>query len=372
MIKVVTIVGARPQFIKAAAVSRAIVNYGNIIEVLVHTGQHFDDNMSEVFFKELEIKEPDYYLGIGGGTHGQNTGRMIERIEAVLIDEKPDWVLIYGDTDSTLAGALAAAKLYIPIAHVEAGLRSFNRHMPEEINRIISDQLSTLLFCPTETTIQNLKKEGFPHKLANNKWQKMINVGDVMYDVAIFYSKKAEERSQIMQKLELKTKNFILATIHREENTDDLDKLKNIMDALNEISEEIPVVLPLHPRTRIKLNIEKNNKDGKPSKNSNSIYIIEPVSYLDMVMLEKNAKVIITDSGGVQKEAYFHGVPCVTVREETEWVELVEAGANFVAGTNKETIIEAFYKMKNKNIKLKKLYGDGNSAEKIVSILISK
>jgi len=241
--------------------------------------------------------------------------------------------------------------------------------MPEEINRILADQLSTILFCPTETAIQNLKKEGFPHKLANDTWQQMINVGDVMYDAAIFYSKKAEKKSMIMQKLELKTKNFVLATIHRKENTEDPIKLENIMDGLNEISEEIPVVLPLHPRTRIKLGIEKNNQGEMSIKNSNSLGIIEPVSYLDMVMLEKNATVIITDSGGVQKEAYFHGVPCVTVREETEWVELVEACANVLAGTNKEAIIETFHKMKNKNIKLKKLYGDGDSARKIVKML---
>ncbi|MFW6134494.1 MAG: non-hydrolyzing UDP-N-acetylglucosamine 2-epimerase [Elusimicrobiota bacterium] len=368
-IKIVSIVGARPQFIKASAVSRAMRKKEDMTEVLVHTGQHYDDNMSEVFFKELEIKEPDYNLGIGGGSHGQNTGRMIERVEAVLIDEEPDWVLIYGDTDSTLAGALAAAKLCIPIAHVEAGLRSFNRRMPEEINRILSDQLSTILFCPTEKAIQNLKKEGFPHKLAGDTRQQMINVGDVMYDAAIFYSKKAEENSNIMQRLKFKPKDFVLATIHREENTDDPDKLRNIIDALNEISEEIPVVFPLHPRTRIKLGIEKNNQGVKSIKNSNSLCIIEPVSYLDMFMLEKNAKMIITDSGGVQKEAYFHGIPCLTVRDETEWVELVKIGANRLSGTNKEAIIKAFKEMKNKTIEKKRLYGYGDAAEKIVSVL---
>lgn len=368
--KIVTIIGARPQFIKAATVSRAIGSNGNITEVIVHTGQHFDDNMSEVFFRELEIQEPDYNLGIGGGSHGQNTGRMIEKIEAVLIDEKPDLVLVYGDTDSTLAGALAAAKLHIPVGHVEAGLRSFNHRMPEEINRILSDQLSTILYCPTETAIQNLKKEGFPHKLGTNIWQKVVNVGDVMYDAALFYATKSEKKSRILQTLWLKSKNFVLATIHRAENTDDTARLTGIMDALKQISGEILVILPLHPRTRKKMHIESNTQEGKPCKKGVSLCIIEPVSYLDMIMLEKNARVIITDSGGVQKEAYFHGVPCVTVRDETEWVELAETGANCLAGTSKEAIVEAFQKMKDKNIKVKNLYGDGDSAEKIVSVLM--
>lgn len=356
-------------------VSRAISSHNSSVrdsqftvhDCIVHTGQHFDDNMSEVFFRELEIPKPDYNLGIGGGTHGQNTGRMIEAIEAVLIKEKPDWVLVYGDTDSTLAGALAAAKLHIPVAHVEAGLRSYNRIMPEEINRILADQLSTVLFCPTEVAVKNLKKEGFPHQLTTENRQQITNVGDVMYDIALFYAAKSDEKSRIMQTLGLKPKNFVLATIHRAENTDDPGRLESIMDALNQIAKETPVILPLHPRTRKKLEI---SDPLLIAQHSLPVTVIAPLGYLDMVMLEKNARVIITDSGGVQKEAYFHGVPCVTVRDETEWVELVEAGANYLAGTGKESIIDAYQKMKNKTIEGKRLYGSGNSAEKIVSRLM--
>lgn len=363
MIKIVTIIGARPQFIKAATVSRSLSGYKSLVhECIIHTGQHFDDNMSEVFFRELEIPKPDYNLGIGGGSHGQNTGRMIEAIEEVLIKEKPDWVLVYGDTDSTLAGALAAAKLHIPVAHVEAGLRSYNRIMPEEINRILADQLSTILFCPTEIAVDNLNKEGFSHKLSANTKQLITNVGDVMYDAALFYSARAEGKSRIMQSLRLEPKNFVLATFHRAENTDDPIRLGGIMEALNQIAIEIPVILPLHPRTRKKLEL----------LDFGHITFIDPLGYLDMVMLEKNAKVIITDSGGVQKEAYFYGVPCVTVRDETEWVELVAAGANLIAGTDKESIVEAFQKMKDKTIGTKRLYGDGNSAMQIVSALMPK
>jgi UDP-GlcNAc3NAcA epimerase len=369
MIRIVTIVGARPQFIKAATVSRAIGKTGGkVVETILHTGQHFDDNMSEVFFSELEIRKPDYNLGVGGGSHGQNTGRMIEKIEAVLLDQKPDWVVVYGDTDSTLAGALAAAKLHIPVAHVEAGLRSFNRLMPEEINRIVADRLSTILFCPTDTAAENLKREGFPHRLSNKVEQRILNVGDVMYDAALFYGKKAEEKSRILQSLHLEPKAFVLVTVHRAENTDDPSRLKGIMDALNEIAKEMPVILPLHPRTRKKLEILDRSLIAD---RSSLLTLIDPVGYLDMVMLEKNARVIITDSGGVQKEAFFHGVPCITVRDETEWVELVEIGVNFLAGTGKKNIVEAFQKMKDMAIDTKELYGNGESAEKIVKIILS-
>lgn len=369
-LKIATIIGARPQFIKAATISRAISMNNNgaatsITETIIHTGQHFDDNMSEVFFRELEIPKPDYNLGIGGGSHGQNTGRMIEAIEGVIVNGKPDWVLVYGDTDSTLSGALAASKLHIPVAHVEAGLRSYNRIMPEEINRILTDQLSTILFCPTKTAVDNLGKEGLPHQLSSTTRQLVTNVGDVMYDAALFYGTKAEEKSHIMQLLNLESKNFALATIHRAENTDDPTRLLGIMEALNEIAKESPVVMPLHPRTREKLKLL--NSTDHPSL----ITFIDPLGYLDMVMLEKNARVIITDSGGVQKEAYFHGVPCVTVRDETEWVELIEAGVNRIAGTGKESIVEAYKKMKDKFIETERLYGDGITSEQIVSILIS-
>lgn len=365
MIKIATIIGARPQFIKAASVSRAIAQNADanqahlITETIIHTGQHYDANMSEVFFRELDIPEPDYNLGIGGDSHGRNTGRMIEAIEDVLVKEQPDRVLVYGDTDSTLAGALAAAKLHIPVAHVEAGLRSYNRSMPEEINRIVADQLSTMLFCPTRTAVENLEKEGFPHRLTAHTMQVMTNVGDVMYDAALYYGDRAEEKSRIIHTLALKPKDFVLATIHRAENSDDPVRLQNIMAALNRIAGEMPVVLPLHPRTKKKLVV----------KDFPTVSFIDPLGYLDMVMLEKNARVIITDSGGVQKEAYFHGVPCVTVRDETEWLELVEAGANALTGANSNKIISAFHKMQNKRISTEILFGDGNCSGKILSAL---
>lgn len=370
--RIANIVGARPQFIKAATICRTFRDPGQIFRgILVHTGQHFDDNMSEVFFRELEIPKPDFNLGIGGGTYGQNTGRMIERIESVLLDERPDWVVVYGDTDSTLAGAVAACKLHIPVAHVEAGLRSFNRRMPEEINRIVADDLSTILFCPTETAVSNLKKEGFPHLLTKGKRQVMANVGDVMHDAALFYGAKAEEKSRILETLGLESKRFVLATVHRAENTDDAARLKGIMDALTEIGEETPVILPIHPRTRKKLELVA---PSLLTPNASGVQYIDPVGYLDMVMLEKNARVIVTDSGGVQKEAYFHGVPCVTVRDETEWVELVEIGANYVAGTETQGILKLFRQAEKKDLsnfsgELKTLYGDGDSAYKIVKIL---
>lgn len=370
--KIASIVGARPQFIKAATVSRSIAGsiagaardsrpHALVTETLIHTGQHYDANMSEVFFRDLDIPEPHYNLGIGGGSHGRNTGRMIEAVEAVLVREQPDWVLVYGDTDSTLAGALAAAKLHIPVAHVEAGLRSYNRIMAEEINRIVADQLSTLLFCPTLAAVENLKKEGFPHQLTTHARQVVVNVGDVMYDAALYYGDRAEEKSRVMQSLTLKPKNFVLATIHRAENTDDPVRLQNIMAALNRIAGEMPVVLPLHPRTKKKLAM----------KDFPAVSFIDPLGYLDMVMLEKNARVIITDSGGVQKEAYFQGVPCVTVRDETEWVELVQAGANLLAETGSEGITQAFQTMKDKTVVAERFYGSGDSADKIVSALMA-
>lgn len=312
---VLTIVGARPQFIKAAVVSRALRAQPGVREVLVHTGQHYDDNMSRVFFEELEIPEPDYHLGIGGGTHGQNTGRMLEALEEVLLQERPDWVLVYGDTDSTLAGALAAAKLHIPVAHVEAGLRSFNRRMPEEINRVLTDHVSDLLFAPTEVAVRNLLREGIPS-------DKIHLVGDVMYDAALYYGEKAERESQVLRRLGLVPKGYVLATLHRAENTDDPERLRVVLQALAQVNKEVPVVLPVHPRTR------KRAEAFGLDHLLGEVLAIEPVGYLDMVMLEKNARVIATDSGGVQKEAFFHRVPCVTLREETEWVELVELGWN--------------------------------------------
>ncbi len=314
-IKVVSVVGARPQFIKAAAVSRVLRATPGVREVLVHTGQHYDDNMSRIFFEELEIPEPDYHLGIGGGTHGQNTGRMLEAIEKVLLHEDPDWVLVYGDTDSTLAGALAAVKLHIPVAHVEAGLRSFNRRMPEEINRVLTDHASDLLFAPTETALKNLLREGIPE-------ERIHLVGDVMYDAALYYGEKAERESRILERLSLTRKGYILATVHRAENTDDPARLRAILQALSEAAQEVEVVFPVHPRTRKAMERYELTDLVRP------LIVTDPVGYLDMVMLEKNARLIVTDSGGVQKEAFFYRVPCVTLREETEWVELVELGWN--------------------------------------------
>ena len=351
--KILSVVGARPQFIKAAAVSRVLRASPGVREVLVHTGQHYDDNMSQVFFEELEIPDPDYHLGIGGGTHGQNTGRMLEAIEGVLLKEKPDWVLVYGDTDSTLAGALAAVKLHIPVAHVEAGLRSFNRRMPEEINRILTDHASDLLFAPTETAVQNLLREGIPEN-------RIHLVGDVMYDAALHYGAKAERKSRILERLGLQAKGYVLATIHRAENTDDQERLRVILEALAEVHQEVPVVFPVHPRTR------KRAEAFGLGSYLEKVVALEPVGYLDMVMLEKNARLIVTDSGGVQKEAYFYRVPCVTVREETEWVELLKAEWNYLAAPQnaKDLALTILHRMRTKGVEID-LYGDGRASQKI-------
>nr|BCX01986.1 MAG: UDP-N-acetyl glucosamine 2-epimerase [Bacteroidota bacterium] len=355
--KILSVVGARPQFIKAAAVSRALRASPGVREVLVHTGQHYDDNMSQVFFEELEIPEPDYHLGIGGGTHGQNTGRMLEAIEGVLLKEKPDWVLVYGDTDSTLAGALAAVKLHIPVAHVEAGLRSFNRRMPEEINRILTDHASDLLFAPTETAVQNLLREGI---LEN----RIHLVGDVMYDAALHYGVKAERKSRILERLGLQAKGYVLATIHRAENTDDRERLRVILEALAEVHREVPVVFPVHPRTRKRAEIF--GFEGYLEK----VLATEPVGYLDMVMLEKNARIIATDSGGVQKEAYFYRVPCVTLRAETEWVELVELGWNqLISPLDAHTIAQTVLHCAHMIGEETDLYGSGQAVQRIVNVL---
>jgi UDP-GlcNAc3NAcA epimerase len=371
---IATIVGARPQFIKAATVSRAIAGHNNrissenqltnnksqITETIIHTGQHFDAGMSDIFFEELGIPEPDYHLGVSGGGHGAMTGAMLEKLEPLLQEIAPDWVLVYGDTNSTLAGALAAAKLHIPVAHVEAGLRSYNRKMPEEINRIVTDQLSTILFCPTETAVNNLKAEGFPHRLLTNNKQQITQCGDVMFDAALFYAKRAEGRSGILATHGLAPKGYVLSTVHRAENTDDPLRLRAIIDGLDAVSEQMPVVLPLHPRTRAAMKRE----NILPQK----IKLIDPVGYLDMVALETNAAVIATDSGGVQKEAYFHGVPCVTLREETEWTELIEAGWNRLIYPNRVGILDAIKGARHRRGTNVRPYGEGDAAGKIVSL----
>lgn len=365
--KVLTIIGARPQFVKAAVVSRAIAGHNaiheeaQIREVLVHTGQHYDANMSDIFFEEMQIPKPDYQLGIGGGSHGAMTGQMLEKIEAVLLQEKPNVVLVYGDTNSTLAGALAAVKLHIPVAHVEAGLRSFNMRMPEEVNRILTDRISKVLFCPTETAVRNLEREGFRRDLSDPL---VLNVGDVMYDAALFYQKIAKPTQITADLLERLDGGFYLATVHRAENTDDPTRLTKIMQALEDISNRTPVVLPLHPRTRKLLECGGIT----PRK----IHMIDPVGYFDMITLLAACNGVFTDSGGVQKEAYFFGKPCVTLRDETEWVELVENGFNTLVGAQADNILCAEQTLRKKPLDFSKvLYGTGDAGERIVKQLVS-
>jgi len=356
--KIVTIIGARPQFIKAAVVSRILRTLPGMVEVLVHTGQHYDNNMSAVFFEELEIPKPEYDLNISAYTHGAQTGRMLEAIERVLFKEKPDCAVVYGDTNSTLAGALAAVKLHILVAHVEAGLRSFNRRMPEEINRILTDHTSDILFAPTEIAMKNLLKEGILE-------EKIQVVGDVMYDVALYFGAKAEQKSYILKNLHLKPKEYILATIHRAENTDDPKRIRAIFEGLVEVNKIIPVILPLHPRTRKAL-----EKLRVLDKVKNGIRLIDPIGYLDMVMLEKNASIIATDSGGVQKEAFFYSVPCITLRDETEWVELVDMGWNRVTKPdNNAQIADAILSAVDIKGDEGSPYGEGRAAEAVVKIL---
>lgn len=351
MKKIATILGARPQFVKASMVSRQLQLNG-LSEIIIHTGQHFEDNMSDIFFREMGVPQPAYNLGIHGLTHGAMTGRMIEEIEKVLIAEKPGMVMVYGDTNSTLAGALAAVKMQIPVAHVEAGLRSFNMAMPEEINRILTDRISSLLFCPTDQAVENLRKEGFAHMPA-----KIVKNGDVMQDAAIYFSEIAPRHSQVIANLGLTGKPFILCTIHRQENTDDPARLSAIIDALNALHTEIPVVLPLHPRTRNFV------RDRKLTLNMNAI---EPVGYLDMIELLKHSHLVITDSGGLQKEAFFFGKHCLTARDETEWIELVDHGFNRLVGASTELILSAAHEFLAKSSDFRvNLYGNGNASAEI-------
>ncbi|WOD12591.1 UDP-N-acetylglucosamine 2-epimerase (non-hydrolyzing) [Pseudomonas sp. NyZ704] len=353
MDKIITIVGARPQFIKAAPVSRAFRASGKFEEKLLHTGQHFDTNMSDVFFDELEIPRPHFNLGIGGGQHGQNTGRMLEGIENILETERPDWVLVYGDTDSTLAGALAAVKLHIPVAHVEAGLRSFNKRMPEEINRKLTDHASDLLLTPNATAVDTLRAEG----IAGHH---VVNVGDVMFDAAILFGEQAERVSNILGTLGLQPQGFVLATVHRQENTDDPTRLANIFAGL--AAATMPVILPLHPRTRHRI---QSFNIFVP----NNVKLIDPVGYLDMVMLEKSAALIATDSGGVQKEAYFHRVPCLTFRDETEWTELVDLGWNRLASPTRTDLGALFATKYTVGVSGQAPYGNGNACQNILNEL---
>ncbi len=357
--KVITIIGARPQFIKAAAVSRVLRAEAGVEEKIIHTGQHYDANMSDVFFREMDIPMPDFHLDIHGVSHGAMTGRMLEQIEAILVVEKPDVVLVYGDTNSTLAGALAAKKLGICIVHVEAGLRSFNMSMPEEINRILTDRISDVLYCPTQTAVDNLLKEGFAHFDCD-----MVLCGDVMEDAAMYYADRASSVSTIIHDLNLQITPFVLCTLHRQENTDSTQRLEELITTLNEIQKEICVVLPIHPRT------------AKMISNSHLILsakVIPPVGYFDMLQLIRHSRLVLTDSGGLQKEAYFFDKYCITLREDTEWTELVSGGFNRLVGSDRTKILEAFYEFMEKPFsKGASLFGGGHAAEKIVQHLLSR
>lgn len=348
--KILTILGARPQFIKAGSVSREIVKHSGLEEVIVHTGQHYDTNMSDVFFDEMQIPKPQYNLNINGLSHGAMTGQMLEKIEEVLFIEKPDWVLVYGDTNSTLAGALAASKLHIPVAHVEAGLRSFNMKMPEEINRILTDRISRKLFCPSQTAIENLQKEGFEHFDCD-----IYKSGDVMQDGAIFYTKIAQKPEFDFEE------DFILSTVHRAENTDDLSRFRSIVEALNEIAAERQVVLPIHPRTKAIL-----EREGIKTV----FDIISPVGYLSMVWMLKSCSYVITDSGGLQKEAYFFQKPCITLRDDTEWWELIEGKYNTLAGADKAKILDRYNNFSFNQEFDDSLFGGGKASQNIISELV--
>jgi len=395
--KIVTIVGARPQFIKAAAVRRAIHAFNRpskadskkrIREILVHTGQHYDYLMDKVFFEELKLPRPDYHLGVGSGSHAVQTGKMLEGVERVLGKEKPEITIVYGDTNSTLAGALAAAKLNIPVGHVEAGLRSYRRSMPEETNRLLTDHLSTLLFCPTTKAVRNLSMEG----IRNGDKTVVKNVGDVMYDSILYYSQLAEKKSTILADLNLvnlqsatrhaprrvhgspephmvqgalQISPYYVATLHRAENTDNPSRLKSILRALREIGKDFPVVLPLHPRTKKMMRVQGLIKEVR------GIQLIDPVPYLDMLKLEKHAKVILTDSGGVQKEAYWFRVPCITLRDETEWTETIRSGSNVLVGTDSDSIVKETKRQKGGRLPASKteIFGDGKASQEIIQVL---
>jgi UDP-GlcNAc3NAcA epimerase len=356
--KIITVIGARPQFIKAAALSREFAKHKEIQEVIVHTGQHFDANMSDVFFDEMEIPKPTYNLEINSLSHGAMTGRMIEGIEEVLLKEKPDLLLVYGDTNSTIAGALAAKKLHIKVAHVEAGLRSFNMEMPEEVNRILTDRISEFLFCPTQSAIDNLEKEGY-----NNIDCEIIRTGDVMQDAALFYAQKSEEKSTVISEIGLE--KFALATLHRAENTDSKERMTQLVNGLNEIHETIcPVVLPIHPRTKAKLELH-----GLELK----VKLIPPVGYFDMLELLKNCSLVMTDSGGLQKEAFFFQKNCVTMRDQTEWVELIDNKVNVLVGADKNLLIDSAKEMLKQSSDFNiNLYGNGKASSAIVNTILAE
>lgn len=379
MKKIVTVIGARPQIIKAAALSRAIKNHysSQLKEVIVHTGQHYDENMSQVFFDELGIPAADYNLNTGSGSHGKQTAAMIASIEDILLKEKPNAIVLYGDTNSTLAGAIAASKIHIPIVHIEAGLRSFSKAMPEEINRIMCDHVSTLLFSPTSTGYQNLLREGFKENVQppySADHPRIYHCGDVMYDNSLFFSAMAEEKTTVLQQHRLEKNNFILATIHRNNNTDIPERLNALFGALQQISlqHSLDIILPLHPRTAKLMDTQLNGELLQEIRSNARFKICGPVSFLEMIALEKNCSIVMTDSGGVQKEAFYFEKPCVILRPETEWVELVDCGTAIIADADRHRIVAAFEKLSGaKNMSFPKLYGDGHAAEFICSEIIT-
>lgn len=386
MIRILTIIGARPQIIKAAAISRAINTHfaEQVEEVILHTGQHYDTNMSAVFFDELGIPQPQYNLHVGSGTHAAQTARIMEGVEQVLIDaqkgNKPfDGILVYGDTNSTLAAAVAAAKIHIPVFHIEAGLRSFNMSMPEEVNRIVCDQLSSVLFTPTNTGLRNLEQEGFVAdgikqrtRFANAKGQCVVLSGDVMYDNSLYFSKMADNKCDIIERMGLTNRGFILATIHRPANTDNPANLQSIFTALLDIADrdQIDIVLPLHPRTRKMLDVQLTPELLMRVEKNNHMRIIEPASFFEIIRLEKNARIVMTDSGGVQKEAFFFQTPCVILRPETEWVEIVEAGAGIITDADYTRIMDAHNMLVGKEVVFPPLFGDGHASEKILEEIV--
>lgn len=371
--KILTIIGARPQIIKAAAVSRAVRDLfpSQIEESILHTGQHYDNNMSQVFFDQLGIPQPDFNLGVGSGSHGLQTARMISGIEEVLLNNHFDGIILYGDTNSTLAGAVAASKIHVPVFHIEAGLRSFNMAMPEEINRIVCDQLSSICFAPTQTAVDNLRREGFtdsPATFRNGKGRRVCNCGDVMYDNSMYFATLAQQHSTIMQQLSLQPGAYILATIHRDNNTDNPERLSAILRALVDIAvqDNIRIVLPLHPRT-------KKILDTSPSllpPYADSLTIIPPASFFDINMLEQNARIVMTDSGGVQKEAFFFEKPCVILRPETEWVEIVDHGAGIIADADYNRIVSSYRQLVDHPVHFPHLFGDAHAAEKILQTIL--
>ena len=387
MKRLLTIIGARPQIIKAAAISRAIQSHFSeqIEEHILHTGQHYDQNMSAVFFDELGIPEPHYNLQVGSGTHATQTARITEGVEQVLLqaaqEGRPfDGVIVYGDTNSTLAAAIAAVKIHVPVFHIEAGLRSFNMTMPEEVNRIVCDQLSSILFIPTETGLRNLRAEGFAEdgikqrvRFANGQGPRVILSGDVMYDNSLYFSQIADRKSDIIERLGLQPRAFVLATIHRPANTDNATNLQSIFAALLDIAEQeqIDIVLPLHPRTRKMLPEQLTKELLARIERTARFKIIEPASFFEIIRLEKNARVVMTDSGGVQKEAFFFETPCVILRPETEWVEIVEAGAGIIADADYQRIMEAYHQLAGKVVNFPPLFGDGHASEKILQAILS-